>query len=417
MAPHQESVETVVIGAGHAGLIASWHLREAGREHLVLERRATLGGGWQDRWDAFCLVSPNEVLGLPGYPFDGDPGGFLTRREIIDRTAGFADAIGAPVRTATDVSGVRPIDGPGPARFEILTSHGTILARSIIVATGAFHVPKVPTAASSLPARIVQLHAHDYRRPDQLPPGGVLIVGSGQTGVQLAEELFEAGREVVLSVGHCGRVPRRYRGQDFFHWFRAMTTEMEAMGIPVRTVDRLPDPRLRFACNPHLSGHGGGHDTDLRAFAQRGIRLAGRFLGADVEQVRFGGDLAADLTFADGFFDERFREPIDRYIELTGRDAPPDDRTVSTFQPIGLTSLDLAAEGITSVLWTSGYTPDYGWIEGIQLDDAGLPKHARGVSTLPGLTFIGMLWQHNQGSANLAAVAADAEYLAPMWRA
>lgn len=416
MGSSPETIETVVIGAGHAGLIASWHLTDGGREHVVLERRETLGGGWQDRWEAFCLVTPNETIGLPGLPFEGDPGGFLTRQEIVARTAAYAAVVRAPVRSATAVERLRQIDGHGTARFELATSSGLIRARSVIVATGAFHVPKVPTAASSLPGRITQLHAHHYRRPSDLPAGGVLIVGTGQTGVQLAEELFEAGRPVVLSVGHCGRVPRRYRGHDFFHWFRALVREADGMGIPFPNVTTLPDPRLRFACNPHMSGHGGGHDTDLREFAQRGIRLAGRFLGADGEHARFGSDLAADLAFADGLFDERFRGPVERYIELTGVDVPPDDRVWSTFQPPELTELDLAAEGITSVLWTSGYAPEYGWLEGVPLDPDGLPVHTRGASPVSGLTFLGLLWQYNQGSANLAGVTKDAEYLDPYWR-
>ncbi len=411
------SVETVVIGAGQSGLIASWHLSQAGREHVVLERRETLGGGWQDRWDAFCLVTPSEIIGLPGFPFDGDPGGFLTRREIVERMAAYAQIIGAPVETGTAVRrlGAHKGRAAAAARFDVETSRGTFHARSVVVATGPFHVPKIPPAAATLPARVVQMHAHDYRRPSDLPPGGVLIVGTGQTGVQLAEELFEVGRAVVLSVGHCGRVPRRYRGEDFFHWMQALVRDADALGIPFPNVDRLPDPSARFACNPHLSGHGGGHDTDLREFARRGIRLAGRFLGADGERVRFGADLSASLAFADGLFDERFRDPTDRYIELSGVDAPPDDRVWSTFQPPELTELDLAAEGITSVLWTSGYAPDYGWLQLPIFDEWGLPRQARGVSAVPGLSFLGLLWQYNQGSANFAGITKDAEYLAAHW--
>jgi putative flavoprotein involved in K+ transport len=411
------SVETVVIGAGHSGLIASWHLGQAGREHIVLELRPTLGGGWQDRWDAFCLVTPNELVGLPGFPYDGpDPDGFLPRDEIVARTAAYAGVIGADVRTGVKVHHLEGIEGHGAARFRLRTTTGEFHARNVVMAVGAFQRPKIPAAGAQLPPRIAQLHSHDYRRPADLPPGGVLVVGTGQTGAQLAEELFAAGREVVLSVGHCGRVPRRYRGRDFFHWMRQVLEHGHGVGIDLPTVDRLPDPRARFACNPHLSGHDGGHDTDLREFAERGIRLAGRFEGADGERARFASDLDANLAYVDGFFDERFRSMFDRYIERAGIDALPADAPHwSTHEPPELTELDLAAEGISTVLWTSGYAADYGWLGFPILDGSGLPRHVRGVTEVPGLTALGLLWQHNQGSANLAGVAMDAEYLSRHW--
>ena len=174
-------------------------------------------------------------------------------------------------------------------------------------------------------------------------------------------------------------MPRRYRGRDFFHWLRQILSRGHDVGVEVPTVDRLPDPRARFACNPHLSGHDGGHDTDLREFAERGIRLAGRFEGADGERVRFASDLGANLAYVDGFFDERFRPVFDRFIERAGIDAPPADAPHwSTYQPPELTELDLAAEGISTVLWTSGYAADYGWLDLPILDGAGLPRHVAG---------------------------------------
>ena len=414
------TIDTIVIGAGHSGLIASWHLSRAGIDHVVLERRETLGGGWQDRWDAFMLVTPNELVRLPGFPFDADPDAFLTRAEIVDRTASYAAVIGAPVRTAVDVLRVRPIDGVTGAaapRFDVRTSDGEVRARSVIVATGAFQGPRIPAAGMGFSPRVAQVHSHHYRRPSDLPEGGVLIIGSGQTGMQLAEELFEAGRDVVLSTGRCGRVPRRYRGSDLFHWMRALAVHGHEVGVELPSVDQLPDPRLRFACNPHLSGHGGGHDTDLREFAKRGIRLAGRFQGADGERVRFADDLAANLTFADAVFAERFQPMFDRYIAAAGIDAPPGEFAISDYQPAGITELDLADAGLSTVLWTSGYAAEYGWLEGLELDDFGVPRHRRGVSDVPGLTFLGLLWQLNNASANLAGVATDAEYLDAYWRA
>ncbi len=410
-----ESIETVVVGAGQAGLIMSEHLRAAGRAHVVLDRRETLGGGWQDRWDSFQLVTPNFLTGLPGMPYDGtDPDGFMTRDGIAGLIDRYARIIEAPVRLGTTVQRLAAADG-GAQRFRLETDRGTILARDVIVATGAFHVPKVPAAGSGISPRLYQLHADAYRNPDALPPGGVLIVGSGQTGVQLAEELHEAGREVILAVGHCGRFPRRYRGHDIFWWMRQLVERGDEVGTPLPSVSTLPDPRARFACNPHLSGHGGGHETNLRRFATNGIRLAGRFDGVDGEHVRFVGDLAANLTFADEFFDQRFRTMFDTFAERAGVQAPPDDREPFHFEVAELTDLDLAAAGISTVLWTTGYAPDYGWLDLPVLGDGGLPRHLRGISEVPGLSFLGLLWQHTQASANLSGVANDAEYLVSRW--
>ncbi len=408
-------IETVVVGAGQAGLIMSWHLRQAGREHVVLDRRETLGGGWQDRWDGFQLVSPNWTVGLPGFPYeDSDPDGYLHRDEVVGRIAAYAAAIDAPVRLGTTVERLAA-DDSGNGRFRLETDRGTIRARDVVVATGAFHTPRIPPAAATFTPRIHQMHAHDYRNPGSLPTGGVLVVGSGQTGVQLAEELQEAGRDVTLSVGHCGRAPRRYRGRDFFWWLRGVVDRGTELGTPLPTVDMLADPRARFACNPHLSGHGGGHDTNLRKFAANGIRLVGRFEAADGERARFAADLATNLRFADEFFDQRFRTLFDTFAERAGIHLPPDDREPFEFEPPEVTELDLAAAGISSVLWTTGYAPDYGWLDLPVLGDFGLPRQVRGVSDVPGLTFLGLLWQHNQASANLAGVASDAAHLASRW--
>lgn len=409
------STHTVVIGAGQAGLIMSHHLRRAGREHLVLDRRDQLGGGWLDRWDAFQLVSPNFVTDLPGFLYaGGDPDGFMTRDEIAGRVAAYADAIEAPVALGTAVTRLA-FDEALPGRFLVETNRGAVRVENVVVATGAFHTPRIP--ATAFDPSIHQLHAHEYRNEAQLPPGGVLLVGSGQTGVQLAEELHAAGRQVTLSVGHCGRVPRRYRGRDIFWWLRSLAVDGPVLGAGLPTVDQLPDPRARFACNPQLSGHGGGHDTNLRRFAAEGIRLVGRFQRAEAHRAQFAADLSANLAFADAFFDERFRGLIERFSELAGLDLPPDDRVPFELDVPEVTELDLRAEGISTVMWTTGYAPDYGWLDLPVLDELGVPRHVRGISEVPGLTFIGLLWQHSQASANFVGVAADADYLASQWDA
>jgi len=407
-----QRIDTVVVGGGQAGLTMSWYLRQAGREHVVLERRDRLGGGWQDRWDAFRLVTPNWCASFPGYAYDGDDrDGYMPRDEIAARVARYAEVIDAPVVLGTAVERLER-RSRGAAPFQLTTGRGTIDADRVVVAVGGFHVPRIPAAGESLSGRVTQLHSHNYRNQAALPPGGVLVVGSAQSGVQIAEELHEAGRRVVLSVGHCGRVPRRYRGSDIFHWLWSLRTRGEEFGTPLPSVETLPDPRLRFAGNPHLSGHRGGHDTNLRRFAADGMTVVGHFDEADGERVRFAPDLAANLQFADGFFDERFRPGIDTFIERAGVDAQPDDREPFDFEPPTITELDLGAEGVSTVIWTSGYRLDYGWIDLPIFDAQGAPRHARGVSEVPGLFFLGLPWQRDQGSATLFGVGRDGAWLA-----
>jgi putative flavoprotein involved in K+ transport len=413
--PH--AVETVVVGAGQAGLTMSWFLREAGREHIVLDRRATLGGGWQDRWDGFRLVGPNWTTALPGFEYDGDdPDGFMARDAIVERMRRYADVIDAPVRLGTAVRRLSAVDA-GAGRFRLETDAGVIDARNVIVATGSFHGARIPGVSAGISPRVTQLHSKAYRRPSDLPPGRVLVVGSGQTGVQLTEELRDAGREVILAVGHCGRVPRRYRDRDIFWWLRQLAAESAAGRPGLPSVDQLPDLRARLACNPHMSGHGGGHDTNLWKFAADGVRLVGRLEAADGERVGFAPGLEANLRYADAFFDDRFRPGCEALIERTGLDLPPDDREPFEHPVADIAQLDLAAERVSSVLWTSGYGLDFGWIDLPIFDELGFPRTKRGASDVPGLSFLGVLWQFNLASANLVGVALDARHLAEQWGA
>jgi putative flavoprotein involved in K+ transport len=403
-------IDTVVIGAGQAGLTMSWFLQRGGRDHVLLDRRARLGGGWLDRWDGFRLVSPNWTASFPGFAYTGpDPDAFMPRDEIAGRVAAYAGKIAAPVVLETEVHRLAARAGGG---FRLETSQGAIDAREVIVATGGYHAPRTPPCASALPRRVLGVHSHSYRNERELPSGAVLVVGSAQSGVQIVEELREAGRRVFLCVGGAGRVPRRYRGRDFFHWARQVAERGDALGTPLPTADKLPDPRRRLAANPHLSGHGGGHEINLRRFAAEGTTLLGRLEAFEGERVRLVPDLGANLAAADRFFDERFRKLIDTFIERAGIDAPPDDRVQLDYEPPEIRELDLAREGISTVLWTTGYRLDYGWIDLPIIDSMGFPRQTRGVSEVPGLYFIGSLWQHNQASATLVGVDLDARALA-----
>ena len=410
------SVDTAIVGAGQAGLAMSWFLRGAGREHVLLDRREQLGGSWRDRWDEFCLVSPNWTVSLPGYPYDGtDPDGFMGRDEIAARIAGYAAAVDAPVVLGTAVDRLSVRAG---GDFLLETNGGTVTAREVVVATGGFQIPQIPALAAALPHGLTQLHTDDYTREDALPPGAVLVVGSGQSGVQIAEELHSAGRHVYLSVGSAGRLPRRYRGQDTFLWVVQLERRGAEFGVPLPTVKTLPDPRMRFAANGHLSGHGGGHDTNLRLMAYDGITLLGHLDGVDGDRLRLRPDLAMSLAFADRYFDARFRPLIDPYIELAGIVAPPDDRQPVAFEPPETLELDLAKAGITSVVWASGYRTDFGWLDIAGpdgrsiLDEYGMPRQDRGVSEVSGLYFLGLPWLHTVLSATLMGVSPDARYLA-----
>src|SRR5262245_4182512 len=402
-------VDVLVVGAGHAGLVMSGYLGQAGREHLVIDSRDRLGGGWQDRWDKFRLVTPNWTSSFPGWTYDGaDPDGFMSRDEITARVARYADVVGAPVPLGTEMRRLAPIDGAG---FLATTSRGELLARQVVVATGSYHTPRIPQLASHVSSRVTQLHSHGYRNEAALPPGAVLVVGSGQTGLQLAEELLAAGRRGYLSVGSAGRVPRRYRGRDIFSWLVDVIQRGATVGVTLPTAEQLPDGRRRFSAMPALSGHDGGHDTNLRQFAADGMTLAGRLTGADGERLTFAGDLTRNLELADRFFDERFRTTIDTYIERAGVEAPPHDDLDVAFRPAGLNGLNLLREGISTIIWATGYGLDYGWIQAPLLDELGYPRNQRGVAAVPGLYFLGLLWQHSQASASLVGPGLDGPYL------
>jgi putative flavoprotein involved in K+ transport len=405
----REQIDTLVIGGGQAGLATSYWLTQAGIEHLVLERRDQLGGGWHDRWDSFCLVAPNFTLLLPGMPYDGpDPNAFMPRAGVVDYVRRYAASFGAPVRLGTPVSRLAASDDG----LEAHTGGTVIQARNVVLATGPFQRPKIPPASQRLPAHIQQLHSHDYRRPGQLAEGGVLVVGTGQSGTQIAEELHQAGRQVHLAVSECPSVPRRYRGRDIVWWLLNTYLHGHEVGVHFPTVDDLPTPAARFGCVPHVSGKDGGHDINLRRMAREGVRLYGRLESAAGARVRFSDDLGERLAAADRGFDEEFRPLFDAYIAAAGIEAPPDDRPpYDDFIPATTTELDLDTAGVSAVVWATGYGLDFGWVDLPILDQWGYPEHTRGVTTYPGLYAVGLPWLHSEPSSVLAGVGADAGHV------
>ena len=395
--------DTIVVGGGQAGLSASWHLRRAGRDHLILDR-GRIGDTWRRRWDSFCLVTPNWMCRLPGFAYDGDePDGFMLRDEIVAYVERFAQSFDPPCRAGVKVERLRPASGRG--RFALDTSAGTFAADNVIVATGTHQHPKLPPWSGRLAKDVVQLHTADYRNPAQLPGGAVLVVGSGQSGCQVVEDLLGAGRDVHLCVGRAPRIPRRYRGRDALEWDR-ITGYLEL------TVDRHPKGRaIRFKPHAHLSGRDGGRTIDLRRLALEGVRLHGRLLDADGGRLHVADDLAETLDAIDKDCRE-FTEEIDGYIAENGIDAPESDLEPVDWQPRPEPALlDLGAAGIASVVYGTGYRFDFGWIDLPVFDARGYPRYRRGVTEVPGLYFVGLHWLHTLGSGLFYHVGRDAGFV------
>jgi putative flavoprotein involved in K+ transport len=397
-------VGVAVVGAGQAGLSMSWQLTRQGIDHVVLERD-TVAHDWADRrWDNFTLVTPNWQCVLPGYAYDGpDPDGFMKRDEVLAWIRRYVDSFDAPLVTGVLVTRLREAAGGG---FEVVTDQGTVTADQVVVATGGYHVPVLPAASGRVSRSITQVHSADYRSAEALPEGGVLVVGSGQSGAQIAEDLFLAGREVHLALGSAPRCARFYRGRDCIAWLE----DMGVYAIPVHA--QVGGLTKRESTNHYMTGRDGGRDIDLRSFALGGMHLYGRLTTGEGTSVEFSPTAEASLDHADSVM-ESIKSDIDRYIEREGIDAPREERYVPVWKPESeVTALDLDAAGITSIVWSAGYRSDYSWVQVGVFDGAGHPTHQRGVTSTPGLYFLGLPWLHTWGSGRFAAIARDSAHLA-----
>jgi putative flavoprotein involved in K+ transport len=394
-------VEVAIIGAGQAGLATSWHLSQAGVEHVVLEA-GRVGETWRTRrWDSFCLVTPNWSVQLPGATYAGpDPDGFMPLVELIERLDAWAAAFRAPVLEHTPVLRLEADSNGG---FVISMPDEKLRARNVVVATGAFQRAFRPAGAEALPKTITQIFSEEYRNPESLPPGDVLIVGSGQTGCQLAEELLQAGRKVLLSCGRCFWVPRQLDGHDIVWWF-------VETGFFDRTPDKLPSPAARLLGNPQATGHGRGHDLHFRTLHDAGVELLGRFVSAEGGKIQLADDLAASVDFGDA----RLTDLMKLVLALCAQRglAPPRFEFPPPMRIKTRTELDLVQDGIGTVIWTSGYRPDYGWVKFPVFDDMGFPVQADGLSAVPGLYFMGVLWMRKNKSSILYGAGEDAEVVA-----
>ncbi|WP_329543784.1 MSMEG_0569 family flavin-dependent oxidoreductase [Streptomyces sp. NBC_01356] len=393
-----------VVGGGQAGLSVSHCLRERGIAHVVVEANR-VGHEWRERrWDSFCLVTPNWQCRLPGHPYAGpDPDGFMVRAEIVRYLEDYVARFDPPLVEGVSVTGLRR--SPGGV-FELTSSAGEFTADQVVVATGPYHTPSVPRMAERLPGGVEQIHSSRYRNPSQLPDGAVLVVGTGQSGCQIAEDLHLAGRQVHLAVGSAPRVARFYRGRDCVAW-------LDEMGHYAKGIDSFDDvSAVRMRVNHYVTGRGGGRDIDLRAFARDGMRLYGRLTGIDGGILEFADDLKVNLDRADAVADG-IKDAIDAHITAQGVPAPDEARYIPVWEPAEQPeALDLAEARITSVIWSTGFTRDHRWIEIPVFDGRGYPMHWRGVTSTPGLYFLGLPWQYSWGSGRFEAVGRDAEFLA-----
>ena len=395
------SVDVAVIGAGQAGLAASWYLGKAGVDHIVVDGGRVAETWRSRRWDSFRLITPNWAIELPGTAFAGDdPDGYMSRAELITFFEAWAASFDPPVVGNTYVSQLAADPEKG---FVLTTGGGQVRARTVVVASGGYQKAHMPVGSETLPKAVHQVLAEDYRNSAALPPGNVLIVGSGQTGCQLAEELHEAGRKVFLACGRCPWVPRRLGGRDIVWWLRES-------GYFDRTPDKLPSPAARLVGNPQTTGHGGGHDLNFRTLHTTGLELLGRFLGADGSTLHFADDLAASADFGDARWAD-IRGYIDRYCAAAGTPAPdydiPPPMRIKT-----RTDIDLAREAVGTIVWTSGYRPQYDWVKFPVFDEMGFPVQVDGRTSVPGLYFMGVHWMRKNKSAILYGVGEDAEVVA-----
>jgi len=394
-----ERHDTIIIGGGQAGLAMSLHLKRRGREHLLLEREQ-LGGRWHsERWKSLHFQFPNWSLRLPGHSYSGgDPEGFSHYCAVIEFLSEYARKIEPPARLGVEVIGVyRRGDS-----FLVDTNLGPFAAANVVVATGAFPHPKIPVFASNISPGIVQIHSSGYQSPEQLPPGAVLVVGTGSSGGQIAEELHRSGRQIFLSVSRHRRVPRRFAGKDMLWW-------LFELGWMDRTIDSFPGRRVPPAIL--VTGIDGGHDLDIRQFGNEGITLLGRATGADKNRLHLAANLDELLANADAAFDE-FICAASHHTHQIGMTLDDQASPIRPQSPPAATRLDLEAAAVRSIIWCTGYRPAFEWIAVPVFDSDGAPVQERGVTACPGLYFLGLHWMHSFKSGALFGVGDDAEHIA-----
>ena len=394
----------IVIGGGQAGLSISYCLKQKSIDHIIFEKNY-VGYAWQEkRWDNFCLVTPNWQCTLPGYHYHGeDPDGFMVRDKIVEYVKDYAKSFNPPIKEGVEVISVTKNLSQG--LYELNTSIGSYTANQVVIATGSYHQAKIPRMAEKFTDDILQIHSADYKNPQSLPGGEVLVVGSGQSGCQIAEDLHLAGRKVHLCVGGAPRSPRQYRGRDVVDW-------LDQLGYYDLSIDEHSDPAsVRNKTNHYLTGRDGGHEIDLRIFALEGMQLYGSLRNIQGDNLEFKPNLKQNLDHADEVF-QSIKKTIDEYIVKKGIPAPTEPPYQPVWQPATeITELDYQQANITSVVWCIGYQTDFSWVDVPVFDGKGYPSHERGVTSVSGLYFLGLPWLYTWGSGRFSGIARDAEYL------
>ncbi|MEP0886238.1 MSMEG_0569 family flavin-dependent oxidoreductase, partial [Trichocoleus sp. ST-U3] len=368
----------IIVGGGQAGLSMSYCLKERGFDHIVFEKNR-IGHSWRSkRWDSFCLVTPNWQCKLPGYHYPGgDPNGFMQKDEIVKYIEHYAKSFDPPVKEGVEVSKVRKSRSQDV--FELTTSIGDYTADQVVIAAGSYHIPKIPKIAERLPEHIVQIHSSEYKNPQSLPDKSVLVVGTGQSGCQIAEDLHLAGKQVYLCVGSAPRSPRRYRGKDVVDW-------LDQMGYYDLSIDEHPQKeKARTNTNHYVTGRDGGREIDLRQFSLEGMQLYGRLKTISSSHLEFWDDLKQNLDRAD-VVANNIKKSIDAFIEKNQIDAPTEPPYKPVWEPEeAVLKLDYEKANIGAVVWSTGYQPDFSWIEVPVFDGKGYPGHDRGVTGVQGL--------------------------------
>ena len=397
-----EQIDTVIVGGGQGGLSTSYYLVQQGREHVILEQADKAAKAWRERWDSFTLITPNWTIRLPGAEYQGDaPDSFTARDEVVAYFKEYIERFDLPIRYGIRVTSVEPVE----TGYLVRTEEAEFKAANVVIATGMYQQPKIPPFSSNLSSEILQLHSSEYHKPEGLPEGAVLVVGSAQSGCQIAEELYQSGRKVYLSVSSAARVPRRYRGKDITQW-------LDDLGFYDRTADQLPSPRAKFGGSIHGTGKDGGHTINLHQFARDGVVLLGHIQSVQEDRIELTPDLMESLAKADKFEEDVVKQ-VDEYIEKTGLDAPLETlpKLRDGYEAEVILDLDLKSVGITTVIWATGYKFDFNIVRLPVFDEDGYPQQKRGVTEYPGLYFVGLPFLHTGKSGLLLGVGDDAAHV------
>jgi len=395
----------IIVGGGQAGLALSYCLKQRHVDHIVFERDRVASAWRSSRWDSFCLVTPNWQCTLPGFSYRGDdPYGFMLKDEIVRYIEDYVAFFEPPLHEGVEVRRVGR--AAASEHFAVETSAGAFTAENVVVAVGGYHSVTLPRMAERLPRAIVQIHSSQYKNARALPDGDVLVIGTGQSGCQIAEDLHIAGRRVHLCVGSAPRVARRYRGKDVVEWL----DDLGYYDLPVH--EHPLKEGIRSRSNHYVTGRDGGRDIDLRKSALEGMQLYGRLLDIDGNRLTFARDLKANLDGADAV-SESIKDTIDRHIERNGISAPIEARYLPVWEPEReITELDYVAANISAIVWSTGFASNFRWIELPAFDGKGYPTHERGITSVEGLYFLGLPWLYTWGSGRFSGIARDAEYLA-----